>query len=232
MKLFVYRYVIPYLGLFFIRLISMTYRIRIIHPEIEQAIFDRGEVPIYISWHQRFFPGIVFFARRHRISIMISKSKDGEFIARIVKVLGWTPVRGSSSRSGVDKGGREALEELKMRALDGCTIGHIVDGPKGPFGVVKPGLLLIAQHSGMPILPAIVSAEKTWRTKGWDRYMLPKFFSRVIIRFDQEIYIPQGISGERFEELRRQIENRLYDLYHETDAMWERGSRGSRDGHE
>ncbi len=220
MKKFLYSYIIPFIGLIFIRIISATYRIRVIAPEIEKSIFDRGEVPIYISWHQRFFPGIVFFANRHRISIMISKSKDGEFIARIVKVLGWTPVRGSSARAGVDKGGKQALEELKQKALEGCTIGHIVDGPKGPFGVVKPGLLLIAQHSGMPILPAIVSAEKRWNMKGWDRFMIPKPFSRVIIRFDHETYIPKDITPEEFERLRIGIENRLYTLYQETDAMW------------
>ena len=220
MKRFVYKYIIPYAGLIFIRMISATYRIRVMAPEIEQAIFDRGQVPIYISWHQRFFPGIVFFARRHRISIMISKSKDGDFISKIVNVLGWTPVRGSSSRKGMDKGGREALEELKQRATDGCTIGHIVDGPKGPFGIVKPGLLHIAQYSGMPILPAIVSAEKKWSAGGWDRFMIPKFFSRVIIRFDRETYIPADITSEEFETLRTDIENRLHALYRETDAMW------------
>ena len=83
-----YHYVIPYVGLVFIRLISYSYRMRIMSPEIEKSIFERGEVPIYISWHQRFFPGITFFAKRHRISIMISKSKDGDFIAKIVKILG------------------------------------------------------------------------------------------------------------------------------------------------
>jgi len=220
MKRFVYRYIIPYLGLIIVRMISATYRIRVIGADIEQSIFDRGEVPIYISWHQRFFPGIVFFAKRHRISIMISKSKDGDFIAKIVDILGWTPVRGSSSHGGVDRGGKEALEELKQRAQDGCTIGHIVDGPKGPFGIVKPGLLHIAQYSGMPILPAITSGEKKWTFSGWDKFMVPKPFSRVIMRFDRETYIPKDITEEEFEKLRAQIESRLYDLYQETDAMW------------
>lgn len=71
MKKMLYKYIIPYVGLIVVKLLSRTYRIRVIHPEIEQAIFELGEVPIYISWHQRFFPGITFFAKRHRISIMI-----------------------------------------------------------------------------------------------------------------------------------------------------------------
>jgi len=167
MKTFLYNYIIPSIGLIIIRLISMTYRIIVINPEIEKSIFARGEVPVYISWHQRFFPGITFFAQRHHISIMISKSKDGDYISKIVHILGWTPVRGSST-----KGGKEALDELKRRAQEGCTIGHIVDGPKGPFGVVKPGLLVIAQHSEMPILPAIVSSEKRWVFNSWDKFIV------------------------------------------------------------
>jgi hypothetical protein len=195
--------------------LSFTYRIKIVNPDIEKSIFDRGEVPIYISWHQRFFPGITFFARRHRISIMISKSKDGNYISKIAHILGWTPVRGSST-----KGGKEALEELKRRALDGCTIGHIVDGPKGPFGEVKPGLLAIAQHSGMPILPAIVSSEKKWVFNSWDKFMVPKPFSRVIMMFDKETYVPDDIDGDEFERLRLSIQNRLYELYKDADDYW------------
>ena len=214
-KRFLYNYLVPSIGLVIIRLISMTYRIMVIHPEIEKSIFARGEVPVYISWHQRFFPGITFFAQRHRISIMISKSKDGDYISKIVHILGWTPVRGSSTR-----GGKEALDELKRRAQEGCTIGHIVDGPKGPFGVVKPGLLVIAQHSGMPILPAIVSSEKRWVFNSWDKFIVPKPFSRVIIMFDKETYIPSDIDGDEFERLRLSIQKRLYGLYQEADDFW------------
>jgi len=215
MKRFLYTYVIPFIGLVVVRLLSATYRITIINPEIEASIFARGEVPIYISWHQRFFPGITFFARRHSISIMISKSKDGDFIAKIVRILGWSPVRGSSTKAG-----KEALEELKARARSGCTIGHIVDGPMGPFGVVKPGLLAIAQHSGMPILPAITSSMNPWVFGSWDRFMVPKPFSRVIIMFDKETYIPADIDAHAFERLRSAIQERLYELYQEADAYW------------
>jgi lysophospholipid acyltransferase (LPLAT)-like uncharacterized protein len=217
MKRFFYRYILPYLGLIFIRLISCTYRIKIINPEIEESIFNRGEVTIYISWHQRFFPGITFFASRHRISIMISQSKDGDFISRIVKILGWTPIRGSSA-----KGGKEGLQELKRLALDGCTIGHIVDGPKGPFGIVKPGLIVIAQYSGMPILPAIVSSDKKWIFNSWDKFIVPKPFSQVIIRFDKETYIPEELNSDEFEKYRLSLQERLQKLYEETDRYWNR----------
>ena len=86
-KRFLYRYLFPYGGLFLVKLISLTYRIRILDPQNESDILGKGDSLIYASWHQRFFPGIQFFARRKPISIIISKSRDGDFIAHIVDIL-------------------------------------------------------------------------------------------------------------------------------------------------
>jgi lysophospholipid acyltransferase (LPLAT)-like uncharacterized protein len=146
---------------------------------------------------------------------MISQSQDGELISKIVSVLGWYPVRGSSS-----KGGRQALREIKKLIHDGYKVGHVVDGPTGPFGVVKPGLLSLAQASGMPIVPIIISAEKKWVFNSWDRFMVPKPFSRVIFRFSDEIYIPGNIQRSDFEAKRSSIEDIFKKLYVETDAIW------------
>ena len=104
-------------------------------------------------------------------------------------------MRGSSS-----KGGGRALKDIKKLVLRGYKIAHIVDGPRGPLGVIKPGLLVIAQVSGMPIVP--------------------KPFSRVIIRFSDEVHIPRKLKGDDFEEKRLYIEETLKKLYVETDAIW------------
>ena len=209
------RKIFVYLGIIIVKVISWTYTINVINPEIESDILKKGQVPIYASWHQRFFPGITFFAKRKPISIMISQSKDGELISRIVNQLGWHPVRGSSSR-----GGKKALREVYTLAKKGYKIAHIVDGPRGPRGVVKPGLLIISKVSGMPILPTITSAEKKWVFNSWDRFMVPKPFSRVIIRFGNEINIPKNLRGQDFENKRASIENTLKKLYTETDSLW------------
>ena len=219
--------IISFIGLAIVRVISSTYRIKMIDPEIERRVFEKDQIPIYASWHQRFFPGITLFARRKPISIMISRSRDGEIISRIVRLLGWYPVRGSSS-----KGGSQALRKIKKLVRKGYKVGHIVDGPTGPFGVVKPGLLLIAQFTGMPIIPIIISAEKKWIFNSWDRFIIPKPFSRVIIRFCDEICIPKKLSLSDFEEKRSQIENTLKKLYHETDAIWSNADKVHRFFHD
>ena len=212
---FIYRYLIPYGGLLLVRALSATYRVRLYDPENEQTVLDRHQSLIYASWHQRFFPGITFFSSRKPIAIMISQSRDGEMVARVVDILGWRSVRGSSTRGGV-----AALKRLKNLARAGYKIGHIVDGPKGPFGYVKPGLLRIAQVAGKPVVPTITSAQKKWVFNSWDRFMVPKPFSRVIIRFGEAIDVPAELGGEAFEQKRVSIEQRLKELYEDTDRMW------------
>jgi lysophospholipid acyltransferase (LPLAT)-like uncharacterized protein len=210
-----YRFIFPYAGLFMVKVLSSTYRLRIIDGENESSVLNKDGSIIYASWHQRFFPGITFFARRKPIAILISQSRDGEFISHIVDILGWSPVRGSSSR-----GGSEGLQRIKELSLNGHKIGHIVDGPKGPFGVVKPGLLRIAQVSGMAIVPTITSSENPWTFRSWDRFMVPRPFSRVVIRFGRPVYAPSDLEGEDFERHRLMIEQNLKELYEDTDRIW------------
>jgi hypothetical protein len=183
----------------------------------EQQTLDTYGSVVYASWHQRFFPGITLFAVRQPIAIMISQSRDGEMIARVVDMLGWRPVRGSSTR-----GGSRALKEIRTLTRQGFRIGHIVDGPQGPFGVIKPGLLVIAQFAGVPIVPVIVSAQRCWTFKSWDRFMIPKPFSRIVVRFAPPIPVPRRLDAEAFEALRLYIEKQMKAHYAEADDRWKR----------
>ncbi len=211
-----YRYIIPYGGLLIVKLLSFTYRLKIMAPENERDVIARHGSIIYVSWHQRFFPGISFFATRRPIAIMISQSRDGNYIAKIVNILGWHAVRGSSSR-----GGRDALQALKAHALAGSKIGHIVDGPRGPSGVVKPGVLRIAQVAQLPMAPTITSGQRRWVFRSWDRFMIPKPFSRVIIRFGAPIYVPAELDEAEFEQKRLLLQEQMHRLYQDTDRIWQ-----------
>ena len=199
-----------------VRALAATYRIRIVDPEDEQSALRQHRGLIYATWHQRFFPGISLFLDRKPIAVMISQSRDGEMIARVAEKFGWEPVRGSSTRGGV-----AALRRLRSLASQGYNFAHIVDGPKGPFGKVKPGLLHLSRMVGRPIVPAITSAEKRWVFNSWDRFMVPKPFSRILIRFGDPVQIPSKIDTEAFEQRRLLLEERLRELYEDTDRIWE-----------
>lgn len=215
LKDFCYRQLFPRAGLLLVRLLSRTYRYALVDTQNEQAALDACGKVVYASWHQRLFPGITFFASRQPIAIMISQSRDGEMIARVVDILGWRSVRGSSS-----KGGMRALKEIRSLTRQGYRVGHIVDGPQGPFGVIKPGLLTIAQFAGAPIVPAIVSAQRNWIFNSWDRFMVPKPFSRVFIRFTPPINVPRRLDADAFETLRRDMEKQIKEHYIQTDNWW------------
>lgn len=217
---FLYYYVFPYGGLFLVRLLSATYRIRLVDPDNEQAVLKAGGQVVYASWHQRFFPGITFFSRRRPIAIMISQSRDGEMAARAVHIMGWRAVRGSSTH-----GGGQALDTIKNLIGQGYKVGHIVDGPQGPFGVVKPGLIRIAQYADLPIIPVITSGQNLWVFNSWDRFMVPKPFSRVIIRFGAPIHVPKDLGANGFEQMQTHVAQTLKQLYEDTDAVWQDAQR-------
>ncbi|WP_419662003.1 conserved uncharacterized protein, DUF374 [Desulfosarcina variabilis str. Montpellier] len=215
LKDFCYQQFFPRAGLILVKLISRTYSYRLVDTHNEQGALDRYGSVVYASWHQRFFPGITFFATRKPIAIMISQSRDGEMVARIVDILGWQAVRGSSS-----KGGMRALKKIRQLTGKGYRIGHIVDGPQGPFGVVKPGLITIAQFAGAPIVPVIVSPQRYWMFSSWDRFMVPKPFSKVFIRFAPPIVVPRRLDEKSFETIRQDVQALIKELVRETDNWW------------
>lgn len=210
-----YRQLFPRAGLLLVKLISRTYRYQLVDTHNEQQALDAHNSVVLASWHQRFFPGITFFATRNPIAIIISQSRDGEMIAQVADTLGWRSVRGSSSKGGV-----RALKEIRTLTRQGFHIAHIVDGPQGPFGVIKPGLITIAQFADSPIVPVIISAERRWVVNSWDRFMIPKPFSRIFIRFAPPISVPRRLDTDAFEALRQKIEEQIKELYVHTDNWW------------
>lgn len=218
---FLYRYILPYGGLLLVKLISATYRIHYLDLNNETHILKQKKSILYASWHQRFFAGITCFSKRRPITVMVSQSRDGEMISRVASALGVDTVRGSSSR-----GGRKALQALRIRADKGYRIAHITDGPRGPFGGVKAGLIKIAQFAETPVVPVIVSPERKWIFhKSWDKFMVPKPFSRIIIRFGDPIQVDRKLNNEEFESIRQDVENRIKSLYESTDRIWKDRNR-------
>jgi lysophospholipid acyltransferase (LPLAT)-like uncharacterized protein len=195
----------------FIRAYSFTFRTAVENEAAWMELLAKGDRVLLCAWHQQFFGAIRHFRNyRHlRPCLMISRSKDGEIIADVAKRTGWIPVRGSSSR-----GGREAMKEIINKLNETGLAAHIVDGPQGPAGVVKNGLIAIAQATGAAIVPFYVSADRAWYFKSWDRFMLPRPFSRVTIRFDDPIHLKPAEDETAFEAQRDFIEKRMLPHLH------------------
>ena len=172
-----------------LRLYSRTFRITIENEECWMDYLKSGGSVLLCTWHQQFFSAIRPFKAYEpfKPALMISKSQDGDIIARIAGKQGWQVVRGSSSR-----GGGQALREMVRRLGQSGLAAHIVDGPRGPAGVVKAGVISLARATGAVIVPFYTSADRAWYFRSWDRFMLPKPFARVTLRFGPLIPCPDN----------------------------------------
>lgn len=213
LKFFFIKHVLTFSAYYILNLYAKTIRLRFENEDVIRNHLKNDGRVILASWHQRFFGGFYLPRRFKRpIGIMISQSRDGDFIANIAKKLGGIPARGSSSR-----GGGKALREMVNTVIKSQIAGHIVDGPTGPPHVIKPGLISLAQQSGAAICPTYFFYESAWIFNSWDRFMVPKPFSRVLIRFGLFEPIPENMDSEEFERIRLHIEQKMIEEYEKGD---------------
>jgi lysophospholipid acyltransferase (LPLAT)-like uncharacterized protein len=187
-----------------VRVYSRTFRLTVENEETWIAYLHGGGKVLLCAWHQQFFAILRHSEnyRSYRPSIMISQSQDGEIVAGVAAKSGWLPVRGSSSR-----GGSQALKILVERLKETGLAAHIVDGPRGPAGKLKHGAIHLAQATGAAIVPTYISAEKAWYFNSWDKFLLPKPFSRVTLRFGDMINLSATGNPEELERQRKYIED-------------------------
>lgn len=182
---------------------SWTLRLKIENDKEWMDYRRNGGVVLLCTWHQQFFSAILPFKnyKTFNPSIMISQSRDGEIVAKIALRSGWNPVRGSSS-----KGGMAALKKMITHLKEKKLAAHIVDGPNGPLGIIKPGVIRLAHTTDAVIVPFSVSAEKAWYFNSWDKFLLPKPFSKVFLRFGKMIKFDRVKDKEIFERQRMRLE--------------------------
>ena len=163
---------------------------------------------IFILWHNRFFvvpPAWQKLCGSHRRTVALtSASHDGDMVARAMAVFGLGAVRGSSSRRSV-----AALVGLKRALRDGNDVCLTPDGPRGPRYKLQPGAVKLAESTGAPVIPIHVRFSSAWRLKTWDRFVIPKPFSRVEVTFAEPIRIPRGMDADSFKTERLKLESLL-----------------------
>jgi len=192
----------------FIRIYSLSFRLEVQNEEAWlDAYLHANKRVLLCTHHQQFFAAIRYFQKykAYKPGLMISQSKDGALISAVANRTGWTTVRGSSSRGGGDalKGMIDHLAKHRLGA-------HIIDGPRGPFGKVKPGAIRLAHAEHTVIVPFYVHADRAWYAHSWDKFLLPKPFSKVILRFGDEMAFPETDTNDAFESHRQTLENVMF----------------------
>ena len=195
------------------RVIAATVRFRLEDESGVVAGNPKGPL-IFCIWHNRLALSLSlyrknFFERdpRRRLAALVSASKDGALLARILENFGAQPVRGSSSRRGP-----QALLELTTWAERGYDLAITPDGPRGPRYVVQDGIIALAQLTGLGILP--VAYHLNWKIclKSWDRFQIPIPFAVCRVTVGAMVHIPREASDLERAELRRKLEEQMRAL--------------------
>jgi hypothetical protein len=193
--------VVPRLVWSLLWVVGFTWRFEVIAEDgVTPVLFgQKAGAEIYCFWHQCVLPCTLYF-RRSRAVILISQSFDGELITRILRMFGFDAVRGSSSRAA-----REGLLGLKGVIDSGKTAIFTADGPRGPIYQTKMGPIKLAQITGAPIGAFHLQPERAWVINSWDRFLVPKPFTRICVSWAQWTRVAPDLPAEEFEPKREEL---------------------------
>ena len=212
MKNFLYNYVIPYLLYGVVYLWCGTLRKKNLNSEAEDQIKSLTGPYILTLWHGRIFYLFYYLRNRPDYFLLISPSADGNLLAKLAHLMGYSVIRGSTFKKAV-----AAARSLIRILRDGQRIIIIADGSRGPCCVAQSGSVQLAGITKLPLFPMTFSAKNKVVLNTWDKFILPLPFTRCSINFGSPIYIASRSSEELVEEKRLELETQLNQLSSKCD---------------
>ena len=194
------------LGVPLVRLLGGSWRIQLINQTSIDALRRERRPIVFALWHGDLLP-LLYHHRNEGVSVLISEHRDGELIARAAESLGFRTVRGSTSR-----GASRALVGLARELEAGRDVAITPDGPRGPARSFAPGALIAAQRANAPVIAVGLAATSEWRLRSWDRFKIPRPFSRVRIAYSDAVMLDASTARAaaedtaRFQALMLQVE--------------------------
>lgn len=199
-------FLVPKLGVLYVYFVGSTSKTFEVGGEQLERLRAQHPRLIFVCWHEQIL-FIAWLLRHHGISVTISQSRDGDYIANTVRFLGFHPVRGSSTR-----GGSQMFRQLLRTLKHTGDVGIIVDGPRGPARECKSGVITLAQLSGVPIIPLAASGTRVKRVKSWDRMYVPLPFAAMTLRYGEPIFFEKGSDSKDQVDARQQVNQALDSL--------------------
>jgi len=202
-----------------IRLLGSTYRVQpIVGAEHIEPFITEGRICAPCYWHQHHVLGSTLIRswvnRGFKACFLVSASVDGEVPERIARAWGAEVIRGSANQSGA-----LALRDMQRMMKNGYSIVTTADGPRGPQHEFKMGAILMARIAGVPIVPVACAVESAWYLNRWDRFMVPKPFSRVVLAIGAPIEIPGKLALDKLEPQRELVQQAVMSLMRESEEV-------------
>lgn len=185
-------------------LTMMTCRVKMRGNENIELLKKEGKNWVYSLWHNNILICTWLLRKNHPFGL-VSLSKEGEAIAKVMQTFGWRLIRGSSSKKGMS-----ALISMIKQVKKGELAAITPDGPRGPRYQLQSGAIMLAQKSGAPLIPCHVECSRQWVfTKSWDQHKFPKPFSTIYLSFGKPFYVPEKLEKEHLEKTSEQFENEM-----------------------
>jgi len=192
-----------------LRCICGSNRLTVTRPDVFETYAEQGG-NIFTFWHSQPFFLVYFYvkkARKRKISVLVSLSRDGDYGAAVLRKLKQDAVRGSSSR-----GGQKAVRGLAAKIAEGNNVAITPDGPRGPALKVSEGVIKLAQITGARIIPVSYDATRKRLLRSWDKFVVVMPFGRVHVAFGEPIEVPRKITPDERGRYREQLERTLRRL--------------------
>lgn len=176
---------------------------------------------LYCLWHEDMLTlGYLFGG--HGIYVLISQSHDGELISSFIETLGFRTVRGSTNR-----GGAAAARQI-IKDLDGVSVAITPDGPRGPRREFNPGAVYLSSRTGMPLVPMGLAYDRPWRLPSWDKLVIPRPFSRVVICAGRPLPVVKGADQESLQVQRLRIAELMQESNERAETLLRRWHKGEK----
>ncbi|CCU81064.1 Protein of unknown function DUF374 [Halanaerobium saccharolyticum subsp. saccharolyticum DSM 6643] len=187
--------IIPPLAYYLIRATNFSYRLEVEGWQQAKEKLDKQESLVFSCWHGKLWVPS-YFLKDLGIYALSSLSRDGSYMAQVLKKMGWRTVRGSSSR-----GASRSLLELYRKLKKGESTAITPDGPTGPPHQVKPGIIFLQEKAGSYLVPIGVEARWKKNFNSWDSFLLPLPFSKTALVFAEPFKFKAGLEMEEKEKI-------------------------------
>ena len=183
-----------------VSLLGLTWRVHVDGSEHLQELRRHHRPFAFALWHRHLLP-LVWYHRGDPTSLVVSEHHNGGYLARAARGWGYRLIRGSSTRGGV-----WALRRMLRVLQGGGEIAVTPDGPRGPAGVVKPGVVAAIQMAEAAIVPVAAAASSCWKLRSWDGFSIPKPFARVRVVYGAPLRFSKAVART---EATRLLQRRL-----------------------
>jgi lysophospholipid acyltransferase (LPLAT)-like uncharacterized protein len=196
---------------------TLRFRYQALGPNFAPEAVPAGERIVYSIWHENLLLPAIYFGRPD-IAVLISQHRDGQLLGSLIQSLGMGMVCGSTTRGGADAVRRMVSDDAPFRHL-----AVTPDGPRGPRRVAQQGLVYVASRTGMKVACVGVGYRRPWRLGSWDRFAIPKPFTRACCLTGEPIAVPAGLRAAQLEPYRLLIQAEMDRLNAAAEAWAETG---------